>query len=441
MHELTRVAKFVPPSLADSVELAIAAHMLRQRLVKALALSFLVACARDGENVDSSENAILPNGGIFELGHDGATYQRIAATFAARGVDMHVNLTGFEPAWPLDDQKTTVLNRQGTPLLYSSFGYIHTGLDIVKSDATVSSDVLAPHDGLALVFDWSGNPISTVTNPYATIVAIYDPISHVVTELQHVAATAALAQATAPVEVKKGSVLGTLAPAPLANAADAARLANTQVVFVDAENQKLLDPAKLFGAYGDTVAPDVKGVYLSDDAGVVSGELSSGKLDLLVEVFDHDDASGRNFEVSALAFTVKDQNGKVLSESTKCNIDSLFESTAGVGTFRARELVDFGTAFNAGQASGAWPNSDVDNPYRTFRYALTSLASVDGRCTIQDDATSFLEVGDDVTKLDVSVTVWDVKGNETTKPLSLERPVAPPVDADAGTDADGGFEP
>ncbi|MBX3204350.1 MAG: hypothetical protein KF764_04740 [Labilithrix sp.] len=398
--------------------------MLRPRFLNALALSFLAAaCAHDVEDFESSESALLPNGTVFETGHDGATYRLIAESFASRGLDMHVDLSTFAPEWPLADDKTVALNRFGTPILYAQYAYYHTGLAVMRSGSTVDTHVLAPHDGLAMVFDWSGNRISQVTHPYATIVAIYDPVSHVVTQLMHVAPSASLVQSTEPVPVTKGSVIGKLAPAPLSTQADASRLANTQLVFVDGENQKLLNPATLIGGYKDTVAPEAKGLYATDAAGEALAELASGDLDLVVEVADRDDDSNRNFEVSAIEFSVTDQDGNVLASNGRCALDDLYASVAGASQSRARELVDFGSA--AGQIAGAWPNSDVDNPWRTFRYALTNLASEGGRCVVRDDASSFLTIGDAVTKLDVSVTLWDAKGNTSTKSFELARPAAP----------------
>jgi hypothetical protein len=270
-----------------------------------------------------------------------------------------------------------------------------------------------------MVFDWSGNRISQVTNPYATVVAIYDPVSHVVTQLMHVAADSALVASADPVPVTKGSVLGKLAPAPLASQSHAARLASTQLVFVDGENQKLLNPAKLIAGYHDTVAPELKGVYVSDANAESQVDFSSGKVDLVVEVTDRDDASNRNFEVAAIGFTIKDQDGNVLASNAQCALDDLYDSIATSASFRARELVDFGAA--ASQVSGAWPNSDVDNPGRTFRYAITNLASENGRCIVRDDASGFLDIVDAVTKLDVSITLWDAKGNSSTQAIELVR--------------------
>lgn len=405
--------------------------MLRHRLLGGFALSVLAACAGEGARVESTDDSILPNSAIFELGHDGTTSRRIAEAFSSRGYDLAVDVTSFTPGWPLTDTKPSVLNRHGTPMLYAGFGYVHTGLDVVRSDSSVSKDVVAPHDGLAMVFDWSGNPINQVNTPYATIVAIYDPTSHVVTQLLHVGAVDALVKATEPTQVTKGSVIGKLAPAPLANVDDALRLANTQVVFIDGANAKLLNPASLLADYTDTVAPESKRVYVTDETGQVASEFTTGKFDLVVEAADRDDSGKRNFEVSAVAFTVKDQDGTTVSESAKCELDSLYGSIAEGATFKALDVVDFGSAVAAGQVLGAWPKSDIDNPGRTFRYALTNLKVVNGKCTASPDANAALEVASTVTKLDVSVTLWDAKGNESTSSFEVLRTPAP-VEEDAG---------
>lgn len=406
--------------------------MVRHRLLTSFALSVLAACAGADARTESTDDSILPNSAIFELGHDTTTYRKIAAEFASRGYDLNVDVTKFAPVWPLTDPKPSALNRHGTPMLYAGFGYVHTGLDVVRSDAAVSKDVVAPHDGVAMVFDWSGNPIKQVVNPYATIVAIYDPTSHVLTQLLHVGATAALAQAPEPTTVTKGSVIGKLAPAPLANVNDSLRLANTQVAFIDGANSRLLNPAGLFAEYTDTVAPESKGVYVTNASGQVTADFGSDKFDLVVEAFDRDDVSKRNFEVAAVAFTVKDQDGEVVSESTKCELDSLYSSIAEGSTFKALDVVDFGSAVAAGQVMGAWPNSDVDNTGRTFRYALTNLAVVNGKCTARPDADAALAVAETVTKLDVSVTLWDAKGNESTTSFEVLRAAGAPVEVDAG---------
>lgn len=392
----------------------------RQSLKTALALSLvLFACGRENfEDAESAESALLPNGSVFETGHDGGTYRIIAEYFRSRNLDMHVALDSFAPAWPLKDTKSVVLNRVGTPVLFGSIGYYHTGFDVMRSDATVSTDVLAPHDGLAVVFDWAGSKISSVQNPQTTIVAIYDPVSHVVTQLMHVHALDAIAQSVDPVLVTKGQVIGKLAPAPVP-AADASRLSHTHLDFIDGETMTILNPAKLFAGYHDSVAPEATNVYVAGEDARSDTQLSSGKLDVIVEAFDRDDDSNRNLEVAGIAFAIKDQDGNVLSSQDRCDLAQLVDSIAQPSSFRAKELVDFGSA--ASQVSGGWPSSDVDNVSRTFRYALTQFVVVNGRCSVQDDAQGFVDVADSVTKLVVDVTLWDPKGNQSQKTLEVTR--------------------
>jgi hypothetical protein len=414
---------------------------VRQRRKTAFTLPLLallaVACGREArEEVAASEDALLPNAEIFEVDHDGATYRRIAEYFKGRDLDTHVVLEGFDPAWPLADTKTAVLNRVGTPVLFGQLGYYHTGFDVIRSDSTVGMEVLAPHGGLAAVFDWTGARISEVTSPQTTIVAIYDPVSHVITQLMHVRPTDAIAQAADPVIVTKGEVIGKLAPAPLSSTQDALRLAHVHLNFVDGENMKILNPAKLFAGYKDTVAPEVKGVYVAGEEGIAVGEFYTGKLDVIVETADRDDHSRRNLEIAAIAFQIKDQDGRVLASQDRCDLAQLYESIAQPSSFRAKHLIDFGSA--AEQVTGGWPSSDVDNPARTFRYALTQLSVEGGRCTVKDDEQGFLDVSDAVTKLVVEVKLWDAKGNETAAPpVEIARGAPPDLDKKPATDEDG----
>lgn len=383
----------------------------------------------------SDESFLLPNEGVFDSEHDGSTYRTIAEYFRARHFDLRVSLESFAPAWPLADEKSAVLNRFGTPVLFGPIGYYHTGFDVIRSSSKVSSDVLAPHDGLAVVFDWAGNRATQVQSPQATVVAIYDPVSHVVTQLMHVDALDAIAQAVDPTPVTKGQVIGKLAPAPVP-ASDASRLGHAHVVFVDGEQMKILNPTKLFAGYQDAVAPDVARVYVAGEGAKVGTEFTSGPVDVIVEAFDRDDGSDRNLEIASIAYTIKDQDGNVLSSQERCDLSQPFESIAQPSSFRAKHLIDFGSA--AAQVSGGWPSSDVDNPARTFRYALTQLEVVSGRCSIKDDAKGFLDLKDSVTRLFVDVTLWDPKGNEAHKTAELMRaPPPPPPPAGGGGPADG----
>jgi hypothetical protein len=410
--------------------------MPRFRILGLLCSSLFVACALNAEPSAQSDSALLPNDNTSDLDHDGTAYRRIAEAFAARGYDLHVNLATFAPAWPVNGAKTAAVQRHGTPIWYGGFGYFHTGMSVVRGVGTTSTDVLAPHDGVALAFDWNGEPATSATPPNAMILAIYDTTSHVLTQLAQITPAAGLVGAQNPVPITKGAVVGKLVPYAAAEPGDVQRLSSTKVVFVDGENKLLLDPAALFQGYKDTIAPQINSVYVAGSSGEVATELSSDDLDIVVEAFDRDNDSARNFEISALAYTVKDQDGNVLASSERCNLGDIYASIAQPGPSRAKELIDFGTPM-APNPGGFRPTISVTSPTRTYRYALSNLSVESGRCVLHDDASRAVRVSDKVLQLDVAITAWDAKGNQTTKTVALLRPVPNP----SGNQQDGGVEP
>jgi len=375
------------------------------------------ACAPPLEEPASTEQAVLPNAGVFEREHDGLSYRVIAQDFGNRGFDLEVDITKLDASWPLRGDGTAVLNRLGTPILLGERGYYHTALDVIRTAETDDATVLAPVTGSAFTYDWSGTPRAT-SSPYATVVAIWDEASHVVVQLMHVAPTAALAAATKPVPVTKGDPIGRLALAPLGDT-HAGRLAHTHVSFVDGEGKRSLDAAALLAPYRDTTPPTARRIYVADEAARIGERLVSGNIDVVLEAFDRDEDSKRNLELAAIAFRVTDQTGRVLAEQPRCNLLDLHGSAAQPYPFRARELVDFGSARS--QKSGGWPSSDIDNPDRTFRYALTQLRVTNGRCSVVDDRDGALEVSDAVTTIHVETRIWDPKGNASTFTRTLAR--------------------
>lgn len=397
-------------------------------LLSATSLGALIfACSSGADETASAEDDLLPNGAVFERDHDGTGYRVIAEYFGARGFDLHVDTSEFAPAWPLRADKTSVLNRVGTPIYLGSTGYYHTAFDILRTPEPDGTRVLAPHAGLALVFDWSGNRLNP-QNSYSSVVAIYDPISHVVTQLMHVKAAANIAAATAPIEVRQGDVIGEIANSPFNNE-HADRLRHTHVDFIDGENKKILNPAALLRGYHDGIAPTAKRVYVADEEARTGDALVSGKIDVVVEAFDRDDDSDRNLELAAISYEIVDDRGRVLASIPQCTLDHLYENVAGRSSFRAAQLIDFGSASE--QFGGGWPSSDLDNRERTFRYALTQLVVEDGHCKVLDDTAGHLEVGDDVEVLAVRMTLSDAKGNQSEHVATLTRSAASP---DAGAD-------
>jgi hypothetical protein len=394
----------------------------------------LAACVHAEERSDSSAGALLPNDRIFELDRDTTRFEKVGSYFATEGRALTVDLANFHPVWPLHDTKTAVLNRQGTPIAFAEYGYFHSGFAVVRSEPGGSDEVLAPHAGEAVVFDWLGQKMDGPDNPYATVVAIYDPVSHLVTQLMHVAPEPALF-AAGPVHVQEGAVIGHLARAPL-EGANALRYASTQVTFLDAERRELVDPARVFAAYADTTPPSALGVYVADEQRRVGREFRSGKVDLVIETLDRDEGSGRNLEVAAIAYTAVDQDDTILARQERCDLTGLWSRLPARGNAPSRttDLVDFGSAED--QMLGAWPQSDVGNPERIFRYALTHLGIDEaGRCTVLPDADAFVDVKDSVKEITVHVSLWDAKGHFGNGVFVLARgPNAPPP-SDAGADA------
>lgn len=395
-----------------------------------LSVGGLALACSDAPNEATAEDDLLPNGSVYERDHDGNGYRVIAEYFGARGLDLAVDTSSFAPIWPVPGEKSLLLNRLGTPIYFGSMGYYHTAFDVLRTPEADGTTVVAPHAGLAKVFDWYGTPVNP-SDPYSSVIAIYDPVSHVVTQLMHVKALPALASATDPIEVAQGDVIGEIAV--INQIAD--RLRHSHVDFIDGQKKTILNPGALFPNYHDSVAPQAKRVYVADEAAQTGDKLVSGKIDVVVEAFDRDDDSDRNFELGAIAYSVEDESGQVLANVPRCSLDHVYESIAGPSSFRAKQLIDFGSA--TGQLGGDWPSSDIDNRERTFRYALTQLVVEDGRCKVLDDTVGHLEVGDDIQQIVVRMTLWDPKGNQTEHVATLKRSAdtqRPQTPRDAGAD-------
>ncbi len=361
----------------------------------------------------------LPNGALYEGPHDGSGYAAIAAFFAAKGFDLTADPTKLALGWPTREAQTAALNRFGTPILLAGRGYFHTALDVMRTLPTESPDVLAPVSGTAFMFDWYGR-VGYHGNPYAGVVGIWDPLSKTVTQLMHVEPSAdLLAAGQNSIEVTKGQLIGTLALVPLADTAIGEYFRHTHVDIVDGKANRALDPSRYL-PYQDHVPPVAKEVYFLDATAQKSTKLSTGKLDVVVELSDRDDFSERNFEVAAISYTIT-LDGVVVATSPRCELDHLIDrigpDSYSTGTL---SLLDLGNA--AAQVGiGKWPQSDIDNRDRTFRYALTQLAVVDRRCTVRPDAEGFVEVPDTAGVMTVRVTAWDRTNNQVTTRRTLRR--------------------
>jgi hypothetical protein len=385
---------------------------------------FLGACAVEpvveSNGSGGGGKADLPNDMMFEREHDGGGYATIARWYGARGHDLTFAPERLVVDWPMAMEETALLNRFGTPILWTGYGYFHTALDVYRMTNEQSDAIVAPVAGLAMPFDWWGTPGAAGWD-YSSVIAIWDPESHVIAQLMHVAPAEKLRGITEPVAVERGEIVGALA-AGLDSIEEGSRerLRHAHTDLVDGGRLVALNPAKLL-PYRDGVAPSVVGAYLLDADAARQDRLVSGRLDVVLEVFDRDDDSARNFEAESIAYEIVDDQGRLLRAAPRCRFEHLFESVAEPYPFRALQLLDFGNARHQ-IGRGAWPSADVDDRERTFRYALTQFfVTPEGRCDVALDADGFIDVADDVTWIEIHASVFDPSDNETPVVTRLSR--------------------
>jgi hypothetical protein len=407
-----------------------------QRTISAACLIALVGCASStGDDQHHEElfeyepglfisltgegKADLPNSQFWPRGLDTSGYRTIANLFVTAMYDVERTDAVAAFDWPLADSRA-VLNRSGTPIRLSSYVYEHTGFDIIRLTDMEDATVHAPVTGKATITDWSGNPSST-TNHYSTVISIWDPETHLVVQLMHVKPDDMLPR-SGFFDVTRGQVIGELAEVPSVPSGR-----HTHVSVVDGEHFEILDPVTVLPQYLDTTTPTAGELYLLDATAKRHDTLQSGALDIIVTAHDRDDMSPRNLEVTSLAFVAKDQDGNELAKLERCHLRDAFEKLTGdwnTSTSTIR-LIDFGSA--TGQFSGFWPSSDLGNPDRLFRYALTNLKLDAETCTVvATDRDGQLTIDDAVTTVTVTVDLWDARDNRETKTYTLTRPEPPP---------------
>lgn len=376
--------------------------------------------------------ADLPNAQFSARPLDTSGYRAIADKFIAAGMDVKVVpevVAGY--TWPLSDSRA-VLNRQGTPIRLGYEVYEHTGLDIIRLADTESSVVRAPTTGTAMITDWAGDQWYP-NGDYSTVISIWDPRTHHIVQLMHVEPDPTLPKGE-PFEVQKGQFVGELADIVVQGGM------HTHVNVIDAEHFTLIDPVTVMAQYGDTTPPTIGEVYVLDAETKRSPSLQTGPLDLVITAHDRDDQSPRNLEIESIAYTATDQHGVELAKLERCKLDDAFSTlvqdwTVSSSTIR---LIDFGNAST--QFTGFWPSSDLGNPERVFRYAVTNLQQGAAGCTIvAEDTDGQLAITDEITELRVHIEMWDPRGNQAMKDIVLTRH-APSFIGDAcETDAQCGF--
>jgi hypothetical protein len=408
----------------------------RMQRTIAIGLSVLAACAsttpadQDDEQLFEFEpgmfvslvgdsKADLPNSQFWPRGLDTSGYRTISNLFVAAMFDVKRTDAVAAYDWPLTASRA-VLNRSGTPIRLSSEVYEHTGFDIIRLSDMEDATLHAPLSGKATITDWSGNPSSSF-NDYSTVISIWDPETHLVVQLMHVKPNPMLPR-SGFFDVTRGQVIGELAEIPSVPTGR-----HTHLTVVDGEHFEILDPVTVVPAYPDTAKPTAGELYLLDEMAKRQDTLKSGALDIIVTAHDRDDMSPRNLEVTSVAFVAKDQQGNELAKLERCQLRDAFKKLATDWSMSSTtiRLIDFGSA--TGQFSGFWPSSDLGNPDRLFRYALTNLKLDNGTCTVvANDRDGQVTIADTVTSLTVTVELWDARNNRETKQYTLTRAAPPP---------------
>jgi hypothetical protein len=361
----------------------------------------------------ASGKADLPNSQFGARPLDTSGYRNIAQLFVAANKDVKRTTQPAAFDWPLSDSRA-VLNRAGTPIRIDNLVYEHTGLDVIRVSEMESPVVHAPASGTAQITDWSGTQVYP-QGDYSTVISIWDPSTHLVLQLMHVKPDPMLPRNTF-FEVQRGQAIGELADPGIPGGR------HTHVNVIDAEHFVLVDPVTVIPSYPDTTAPLFDDFYVLDAQAKRYTTLQTGALDLVVAAHDRDDMSPRNIEVQSIAYSATDQAGNVIGSLDRCRLSDAFKvlvtnwSTAST-TIR---LIDFGDA--TGQFGGFWPSSDLGNPDRIFRYAVTNLQLVDGQCSVvANDRDGQVMIDPSVTSLNVNIDLWDDRDNHTTKQVTLTR--------------------
>ncbi len=402
-------------------------------LVSAVASATILSCAQPADQDPTSTELIefepgmftsltrdgkadLPNATVTARGLDTSGYKAIATRWASGSFDVTRSNAPAAFAWPVASTRS-VLNRAGTPIRLSSEVYEHTGLDIIRNSEADSDVVTSPVTGRAMLTDWFGGDLIADDQAYSTVLSIWDPTTHLVIQVMHLNPDPALPR-TGFFDVQRGQVIGKLAEIQIAGGR------HVHVNVVDAKQMVLIDPVTVFPDYVDSIAPKVKTAYLLDPAGKRFTKLISGPLDIVAATFDRDNNSPRNLEPASIAYIAKDQAGNVLGQLERCKLSDAFSTLVDNPNWTIKTstigLVDFGNA--ASEMTGFWPNSDLGNPERTFRYAVTNLRLVDGHCSVvATDRDGQINVSDTVSKITVQFDIWDGRSNRVRSTRTFKR--------------------
>jgi hypothetical protein len=337
--------------------------------------------------------------------------------------------------WPFKDLERHVLSREGTPIIYNTGipmgngGFsLHSGTDITRSSESVSPNVYSPVNGIAALFSEQGEKgCRTTYDAYRCAVVVWNPESNIYVLLGHVRGSWHLHKSDFEfVHVDAGDLIGRAAEFTTGNKSIRRQFLHTHMTLFDARSKEAYITTQYntmnYLPYEDTTPPVIFDLHLANKQGLYEASFKSGRYDVIVDTADRDDNDVRNFGIAGVTFEVTSAQGKSLINQVHCDFWDFLKWTSANA---ARSLLNFGATFDQIYNNDDLDYADFDNPDRRFHYALTALHMDKGLCVVQSDDAGFIEITDEMTSLNVNVTVWDHHNNKKSFSKSFQRAMNP----------------
>jgi hypothetical protein len=139
----------------------------------------------------------------------------------------------------------------------------------------------------------------------------------------------------------------------------------------------------------------------------------------VLEAYDRDNFSQRNFEISALQYEIHDDEGRVLQQTAKCNLD-IFTEPIFLKVLPANLFLDLDSSLTQANTNVFEFKTDAGNPDRTFKYLISNIVSSSSSCSLKK-MKDFLVIPDGIKELKVIGEIFDLRGNKTSFSKTFSR--------------------
>jgi hypothetical protein len=252
---------------------------------------------------------------------------------------------------------------------------------------------------------------------FSTSIVIHDKESNALISILHVDPLQKFYQTTDFLNVNRGEAIGTLARVEDSVIPDRPEFRHVHLMIIDFEKLQFINPSQYLRDYKDTQPPQIKEVVFYDENRQRRSTLVSGKLDLVVSVFDVDNHSSFNQEIASMSVVVLDRNDKKIFELVNCNFEDFwFDKKMRLKS--PLHAVNIKPIFDSIPAEST--NVARENIY--FEFAATNLKlGPMGQCEIIDDADGYMLIDDSHSYIAVQVEVTDHFGNTSKKEFEFVR--------------------